>query len=250
MQHIRLFYVLLTVHLITIFVNNQLDAQFLFLYLFIPILYMFRTRCSSSGESIVSIRPLVCHSGNSSMVCVGDNVRYAGLDGTAHVLLVLLGRGQGFWVNDIVVVVKYDTMVSNLGQMFLLIYKTVLICCWLHGVLCNLSCALSMGGGFFCVRNFICHLSIIRLHSCIVSCRSLWYLLAGPLGSVRKLLVVRKVCILLEYSSEFMNTVVLSLSACVIIAFSVACFCFNCFITCSCLFWIGLFFTHCIDILL
>jgi len=32
------FYVLLTVHLITVFVNNQLDAQYFFLYLFIPIL--------------------------------------------------------------------------------------------------------------------------------------------------------------------------------------------------------------------
>ena len=37
-----------------------IDAQFFFLYLFIPILYMFRsTKCSSSGESIVSIWPLV-----------------------------------------------------------------------------------------------------------------------------------------------------------------------------------------------
>ena len=36
------FYVLLTVHLITVFVNNQADAQFFFLCLFIPILYMFR----------------------------------------------------------------------------------------------------------------------------------------------------------------------------------------------------------------
>jgi hypothetical protein len=36
--------------------NNQLDAQ-LFSYIFIPILYMFRTPlCSSSGESIVLIR--------------------------------------------------------------------------------------------------------------------------------------------------------------------------------------------------
>ena len=53
-------YVLLTVRLITIFVNNQPDAQLCFLYLFIPVLYMFRaTKCSSSGESIVSIRPLV-----------------------------------------------------------------------------------------------------------------------------------------------------------------------------------------------
>jgi len=42
------------------FVNNQHDAQLFFLYMFIPILYMFRaTMCSSSGQSIVSIRPLV-----------------------------------------------------------------------------------------------------------------------------------------------------------------------------------------------
>jgi len=44
----------------SIFVNNQLDAQLFFLYLFIPVLYMFRaTKCWSSVESIVSIRPLV-----------------------------------------------------------------------------------------------------------------------------------------------------------------------------------------------
>ena len=43
------------------FVNNQLEAQFLFLYLFIPLLYMmFRTtKCSSSGKSVVSVRQLV-----------------------------------------------------------------------------------------------------------------------------------------------------------------------------------------------
>ena len=47
-------------YLVTIIGNKQLDAQFFLLYLFIPILYMFRaTKCSSSGESIVSIRPLV-----------------------------------------------------------------------------------------------------------------------------------------------------------------------------------------------
>jgi len=46
-------YVLLTVHLITIFVNDQLDAQFFFLYLFIPVLYMFRaTKCSSSESQL------------------------------------------------------------------------------------------------------------------------------------------------------------------------------------------------------
>jgi len=42
------------------FVNNQHDAQFFSLYLFIPILYMFQaTKWSSSGESIVSIWPMV-----------------------------------------------------------------------------------------------------------------------------------------------------------------------------------------------
>ena len=46
------FYILLTVHLGTIRVNNQLDA---FFNVFISLLYMFRaTQCSSSGESIVS----------------------------------------------------------------------------------------------------------------------------------------------------------------------------------------------------
>jgi len=48
-------------HLITFFVKKtNLRAQFFFLSLFIPILYMFRaTKCSSSGQSIVSIRPLI-----------------------------------------------------------------------------------------------------------------------------------------------------------------------------------------------
>jgi hypothetical protein len=55
------FYVLLTVRLGSILVNNQLDAQFFFrIYLFIPILYMFRAPLySSSGESVVLIRCLV-----------------------------------------------------------------------------------------------------------------------------------------------------------------------------------------------
>jgi hypothetical protein len=43
-----------------IFVNNQLDAQFLFSCIFISILSMFRAAmCPSSGELIVSIRHLV-----------------------------------------------------------------------------------------------------------------------------------------------------------------------------------------------
>jgi hypothetical protein len=51
------FYVLLTVHIGIILVNDQLDAQFFFfLYTFIQNLYMFRAlMCSSLGELIVSI---------------------------------------------------------------------------------------------------------------------------------------------------------------------------------------------------
>ena len=60
MNHREVLYVLLIVHLITIFVNNQLDKQFFFLYLFLSILYVFRgNKCSSSGEPNLSIRPLV-----------------------------------------------------------------------------------------------------------------------------------------------------------------------------------------------
>jgi hypothetical protein len=56
----RNYYILLTVHLVIILVNDQLDAQF-FCYTFISILYMFReSSCLSSGESIVSIQLLVC----------------------------------------------------------------------------------------------------------------------------------------------------------------------------------------------
>ena len=56
-------------------VNNQLDEQF-FLYMFISILYMFRaTVCSSSGESIVSIRHL------AYVTLCGWS--YAGVDGTS-----------------------------------------------------------------------------------------------------------------------------------------------------------------------
>ena len=47
-------------HFMVIYVNNKLGAQFLFLYIFFSILYMFRAaKCSSSGESTVSVRPLV-----------------------------------------------------------------------------------------------------------------------------------------------------------------------------------------------
>jgi hypothetical protein len=58
-QRVCEFYVLLTVRLGIIIVNDHLDAQFLF-YMFISILYMFRAiSCSLSGE-FVSIQHLVC----------------------------------------------------------------------------------------------------------------------------------------------------------------------------------------------
>ena len=53
-------FVLLTVNLGSILINNQLDAQFFFRINLIPILYMFRAPlCPSSGESVVLIRHLV-----------------------------------------------------------------------------------------------------------------------------------------------------------------------------------------------
>ena len=87
-HYITKFCILLTVHLITVFVNNQLHVQFFFLYLFIPFLYMFRAaKCSSSGESIVSIRPLVY-----------VTVWYAGLDVTCiphcHIHRLTYTRGR------------------------------------------------------------------------------------------------------------------------------------------------------------
>jgi len=47
----------------SILVNNQLDTQFFFSYIFIPILYMFRAPLySSSGESIVlTLRLLISY---------------------------------------------------------------------------------------------------------------------------------------------------------------------------------------------
>ena len=59
-QQMHLFYVLQTAHLGIILYNDQLDSQFFFLYMFISILYLFRAfKCSSSGDSIVSIRYIV-----------------------------------------------------------------------------------------------------------------------------------------------------------------------------------------------
>ena len=60
---------------------------------------------------------------------------------------------------------------------------------WIAGrngmsVSCNFSCAFSVGSeGFFWVRYFIFYLFMITLHSCIVLCRSFWYLSVGSLGN-------------------------------------------------------------------
>jgi len=81
-----MFYVLLTVHLAIIIFNDQLDEQ-LFLYVFISVPNMLRaSKCSSSGDSIVSIRYLlyvtVCR-GPSGMQ-VWTDVRTFISDGHLH----------------------------------------------------------------------------------------------------------------------------------------------------------------------
>jgi hypothetical protein len=58
---------------------------------------------------------------------------------------------------------------------------------------------------FFCVKNFICRLSMIKLHSCIVLCINFWNLSVGPLVNVLILLAIRKKCTFLEYSFEDCN---------------------------------------------
>jgi len=71
-----------------ILVNNQLDVQFFFSYIFIPILYMFRTLLySSSGESIVLIWHLVyvtlCRWPSNVQVWM-ETIRTCTLDGHLH----------------------------------------------------------------------------------------------------------------------------------------------------------------------
>ena len=83
-------------------------------------------------------------------------------------------------------------------------------------VLWNFSWALRVGDeAFFCVKNFICFLSIIRLLSCIVLCIKLWNFSFGSLVNMMKLLAVRKECTFSEYSFEFIITIFLPLSTCV-----------------------------------
>jgi len=71
----------LTVHLGIILVNDQLEAQFFFSYMFIPNFYIFRALLySSSGELIVSIRHLVyvtlCRWPSSMQVWVEPKTAY------------------------------------------------------------------------------------------------------------------------------------------------------------------------------
>ena len=96
--------------------------------------------------------------------------------------------------------------------------------------------ALRLGGaGYFCVRCFIWRLSVIRLQSCIALCIDFWDLSVGSLVSVLKLLAKRKELTFLEYSLEFIITMVFPLSAWVTIAFSVVNFLLSPFSTYSCL---------------
>ena len=75
---IRIFYVLLTVHLGTILVNNQLDAQFFFLYV-----YFSSVRASRSH--VLIIRRVNCINTTSGMChFLQVSVWYAGLDGSLH----------------------------------------------------------------------------------------------------------------------------------------------------------------------
>jgi len=52
-KHVNEFYVLLTVHLGTIFVNNQLDAPFFFIYVYFHSLHV-------SGSHVPIIRRINC----------------------------------------------------------------------------------------------------------------------------------------------------------------------------------------------
>ena len=105
-------------------------------------------------------------------------------------------------------------------------------------ILCNFSWVLRTGGEcFLCVRNYICRLSMIELHSFIVLFISFWNLLVGSLVRVLKFLVVMKDCTLSAYSLESMIATLLPLSACVTIALYVCSYLFSSFTIYNCLFW-------------
>ena len=78
----------------------------------------------------------------------------------------------------------------------------------------NFSCALSVGSeDFFWVMYFIFCLSMINLHCHSVFSVSFLYLLVGPFESKRKLFAASNVRNFFEYSSEYIITTVLPLSA-------------------------------------
>jgi len=62
----------------------------------------------------------------------------------------------------------------------------------------------NMGGcGFFCIRNFMCFLSMIRLHCCRVFSSCLWSLLVGVFFEVCKsCFLLGRYAFFLEYLSE------------------------------------------------
>jgi len=96
--------------------------------------------------------------------------------------------------------------------------------------LCSLIWALRLvGWGFFWVRYFFCILLMIRSLCCRVLAISFWYLSVGSFCSFWKLFSVRKLWTYLLYSSVYMVTHVLPLSALTTVAFSFTSLLFMCF---------------------
>jgi len=92
------FYVLLTVHLSSVLVNNQLDPQLFFSYIFIPILYMFQALlCSSSGDSIILIPRLVyvCYVGDRQVCTLDGHLHSCHIAEVALIQLILLMMSTG-----------------------------------------------------------------------------------------------------------------------------------------------------------
>jgi hypothetical protein len=87
------------------------------------------------------------------------------------------------------------------------------------------------GDAFFCVKNFICRLSMIKLHACIILFINFWYLSVGSSVNVLKLLAISEGMHFLggggggEYYFESIITILAVV--CVTTAFSVVNFLFS-----------------------
>jgi hypothetical protein len=85
-----------------------------------------------------------------------------------------------------------------------------------------LICAFRVGDcGLICVRYFFCCLSIIALHLRMICCICFWYLSVGSFSNCVKWLSVKKSSTFCVYVFLFMMTIVLPLSAFVMISCSV-----------------------------